>query len=75
MSARCMAWLLGGTAATGAVPAHVPEPLAGLLARSVDPDAPGAASDAWALKDALDTAAAKAFGPPRFVHFSMPGWR
>lgn len=75
MSARCMAWLLGGDAATGATPAHVPEALSALLARSVDPDAPGAASDAWALKDALDAAAGRAFGPPRFVPFTMPGWR
>jgi len=75
MSARCVVWLLGGDPATGTVGSTVPAPLAALLRRSHDPESPQAANDAWALKDDLDTAAREAFGPSRFVPFTMPGWR
>lgn len=75
MSARCIAWLLGGSPASGEVPGGVPEPLAELVRITCQPESPRATGDAWQLKDRLDAAARAAFGPPRYVPFSMPGWR
>ncbi len=75
MSARCISWLLGGDPAVGSVGGTVPAALGRLLQRAQDPDAAGVPGEAWALKDALDEAARKDFGPPKFVPFTMPGWR
>lgn len=75
MSARSMAYVLGGDPATGKVPRGVPQPLAELVQLQSDPDHPRAAHDAWLLKERVDAAAREAFGPPRYVHFTLPGWR
>ncbi|MFP2928091.1 hypothetical protein ACLESO_23400 [Pyxidicoccus sp. 3LG] len=74
MSARSIAWLLGGDAATGSVPGGVPPALADLLRRQCD-ESPAEATDAWRLKELVDHAARESFGPPKFIHFTMPGWR
>jgi hypothetical protein len=75
MSARSIAYVLGGDPASGHVPASVPQPLAELVRAATDPSHPEAPRDAWQLKERLDAAAHAAFGPPRYVPFSMPGWR
>lgn len=75
MSARCMAYVLGGDAATGKVPGSVPAPLAELVRTQSDPDHRQALENAWLLKDRLDAAAREAFGPPKYIPFTLPGWR
>jgi hypothetical protein len=75
MAARSMAWVLGGDPATGAVPAGVPPPLADLLRQQCDVDHREVAFDAWQLKERVDFAAREAFGEPKFIPFTMPGWR
>ncbi|MCP3143529.1 protein kinase family protein [Pyxidicoccus xibeiensis] len=74
MSARCIAWLLGGDPVSGAMPGGVPPALADLLRRQCD-EKPAEAADAWRLKELVDQAARESFGPPKFIHFTMPGWR
>jgi hypothetical protein len=75
MSARCMAYVLGGDPATGKVPGSVPAPLAELVRTQSDPDHRQALENAWLLKDRLDAAAREAFGPPKYTPFTLPGWR
>ncbi|MCB9632018.1 MAG: hypothetical protein H6721_07785 [Sandaracinus sp.] len=60
-------FLLGGDPLRA--PSSTAKPLATLLETTAS--AP-THDDAWALKDALDAAAREAFGPPRFLHFTMP---
>ena len=68
MSARCIAFVLGGDARTGEVPSSVPAQLAALV-REHSSGAPG---DARALHEALGAAAKSAFGPPAYHAFVMP---
>lgn len=75
MCTRSVAYVLGGDPASGRVPGSVPEPLARLIRTHSDPSHREVTDDAWHLKERVDAAAREAFGPPRFVHFSMPGWR
>lgn len=74
MSARCLASVLGGDPATGSVPASVPAPLAELVRIQADPEHREAYEHAWLLKDRVDAAAREAFGPPRYIPFTLPGW-
>ena len=69
MSARAILMLLGGDVREA--PSGVPAPLATLLESHA---ANTSYDDAWAVRDALDAAAREAFGPPKFMHFAMPGW-
>lgn len=69
MSAASVLSLLG--AGDGQVPTSVPEGLARLLEATA---AGNGASDAWSVRALVDEAATKAFGPPKFVPFAMPGW-
>lgn len=73
MSARVIAHALGGDAAKGTVPSSVPRPIAELVSQYARDDAP--ADDAWDLMERVSDAGRAAFGPPRFVPFTMPGWR
>jgi hypothetical protein len=74
MSARCVAVLLGGEAATGGVPARVPPPLAAVIRRVANVDVVRSpAPDAWALREELGAVASAAFGPPAFCPIAMPG--
>lgn len=80
MSARCVAYVLGGDPASGDLPADVPAPLAALV-RAHAADAPPAdvdcarSDDAWELMERVGAAGREAFGPPRYHPFRMPGWR
>lgn len=75
MAARSIAWVLGGDAATGSVPGGVPPPLADLLKQQCDVDHREVAFDAWQLKERVDLTARESFGEPKFIPFTMPGWR
>ncbi len=75
MGARTIAWVLGSEPASGTVPVAVPPPLADLLRRFCDADYREATGDAWRVKELVDAAARESFGPPKFIHFTMPGWR
>jgi Lipopolysaccharide kinase (Kdo/WaaP) family len=63
-SARCMRRVLEGAA--------VPAPLESLLAACAGGHLPE--PDAWALNAQVAAAAREAWGAPRFLPFSMPGW-
>jgi hypothetical protein len=72
--ARSVARVLGGDPSRGSVPSSVPEPLADLVIeyagrRSCE----AVAADAWALKEQVTEASRAAFGPDRYVKFTMPG--
>ncbi len=70
MSARCIAYALGGDPATGEVPAAVPPPYASLIrsaAAGIDAD-----EGAWALRDRIGSVSAEVFGPPSFHPIEMP---
>lgn len=75
MSARTIAWVLGGAPTSGDMPARVPPPLSDLLRRLCDTDSPESTGDAWRVKELVDAAARGSFSPPRFIPFTMPGWR
>jgi len=68
MSARSIAFVLGGDAAGGDVPASVPEPLADLI-RKVAADG---AEDAWKVRESLGKIARVLYGPPSFHPLMMP---
>jgi hypothetical protein len=70
MSARCVAYLLGGSGRDGEVPDHVPAPLADML-RNVGADSDHSAENAWALRERLGDIAKSLFGPPAFHPISM----
>lgn len=75
MTARCIAYVLGGDPITGTVPSSVPQGLAALVRSHADPFAPGPRTDdAWALEQEVSRVAREAFGPPKYVHLAMPGW-
>lgn len=71
MSARCIAFALGGDPTSGAVPGTVPPPLSALVRDVASRDVP---DDAWALHEALAAVARQVYGPPRYVPFHLPGW-
>ncbi len=71
MTARCIAYALGGDPASGEVPPSVPAGLAAMI-RGIA-NAPYT-DDAWALKEAVAQAAEQAYGPPKYVPFHLPGW-
>ncbi|NMO15443.1 hypothetical protein HPC49_33785 [Pyxidicoccus fallax] len=75
MAARTIAWVLGGDPATGSTPTSVPPPLADLLRRLCDEDPHPFTGDAWRSKELVDAAARESFGPPKFIPFTLPGWR
>jgi hypothetical protein len=68
MSARAVLGLLSGDLRRA--PARVPAPLRDLL----ESQASAPSAEAWAIKEQLDVVARAAFGPPRYVPFTMPGW-
>jgi hypothetical protein len=68
MSARSIAFVLGGDGQGGDVPASVPEPLAGLI-RKVASDG---AEDAWSLRESVGKMARDLYGPPTFHPLVMP---
>ncbi len=72
MAARAVAWTLGGDPATGTVPASVPSAIASLVREVATRDAGAPADDAWELMERVSEAGRAAYGPPRFVVFSMP---
>jgi hypothetical protein len=53
----------------------VPPALADLIRIHCDPEHPQAIGRAWSLKDRLDFAARECFGPPKYIPFTLPGWR
>lgn len=69
MSARAVAFVLGGDAASGAVPSSVPRPIAEIV-REVSSGS--RRHDARSLCDAVGAAAREAFGPPAYVPFDVP---
>lgn len=72
MSARLVLKALGGSALRA--PSRVPEALAKLLETQARGDWQWA-DDAWTVRDELDNTARRVFGPPKFIPFSMPGWK
>lgn len=74
MSARCVAWLVGGDAGSGAVPAGVPRALAAEIGRvaGLDLSAPIDRDAAWTLRQGLGELARQVFGPPAFCPVTMP---
>lgn len=70
MSARCVAYLLGGH--DGGVPDHVPPPLAALL-RRVGADEDHRDLDPWKLHAELGEMGKSLFGPPAFHPIAMNG--
>jgi hypothetical protein len=67
MSARSAASVLGGLAP--------PPPLAKLLKPYLDGDAPAMPTlSAWELAERVGQAAKQAYGPPKYIELSMPGW-
>ena len=73
MSARCMAAILGGDPASGAVPAAVPARLAALVKTiALSEPAGQAGEDAWTLREELGQIAQEVFGAPRFIPIVMP---
>jgi hypothetical protein len=75
MCARSIAWVLGGDPESGTVPVGVPPPLADLLRKQCDARYGEPTGDAWRVKELVDAAARECFGPPRYVPFTLPGWR
>jgi hypothetical protein len=69
MAARSLLWLLGGDPKRA--PEGTPPSLGGVLESAA---AESGASDAWQVLEAVDRAAAEAFGKPKFALFAMPGW-
>ncbi len=74
MAARAIAHALGGDPSTGAVPSSVPAPLAELVGAYATLSEGAPADDAWEMIERVSRAGREAFGPPRFVPFTMPGW-
>jgi len=70
MSARCIAFVLGGDPRTGEVPKSVPSSLAALVRAHADGSSE---SDALALHEAVGAAAREAFGPPAYHPFTLGG--
>lgn len=68
MSARSIAFVLGGEGACVDVPASVPEPLADLI-RQVAADG---AENAWNVQESLGKMARVLYGPPSFHPLMMP---
>lgn len=64
MSARCVAYLLGGSGRDGEVPDHVPAPLAELLRGD-------GGDDPWALRGRVGEVGKSLFGPPAFHPITM----
>jgi hypothetical protein len=67
MSARTIAWLLGGDPATG--DASVPDAYRRILREA----ASGALTDAWSLRARLDDVARASFWPPSFHPLATAG--
>lgn len=65
MSARCVAYLLGGRGRECEVPDQVPARLANLL-RRVGGDSERPEADAWSLREELGEVGTELFGPPAF---------
>ena len=72
MSARCIAWVLGGDAARGEVPAGVPRPLAGLIRRIASEAPESSLEAAWTLRGRVGEVGRAAFGSPSFHPLVMP---
>jgi len=74
MSARCLAFLLGGEPATGSVPTSVPAALAELVRETARADLDDAEGrlEAWPLRERLGTLAREVFGPPKFCPLVVP---
>jgi hypothetical protein len=68
MSARSIAFVLGGDGACLDVPATVPQPLAHLI-RTV---AAGGDDDAWKIRETVGKVARRLYGPPSFRPLLMP---
>jgi hypothetical protein len=68
MSARAIAFVLGGDGACVDVPASVPEPLADLI-RNV---AARGADDAWRVRESVEKVARALYGPPSFHPLIIP---
>jgi LSD1 subclass zinc finger protein len=67
MSARAIAFVLGGHGACGDVPATVPEPLADLVRKT----AMDGAEDAWNVRERVGKVAHVLYGPPSFRPLMM----
>jgi hypothetical protein len=68
MSARSIAFVLGGEGACVTVPSSVPEPLADLIQKV----AADGADNAWNLRERVGKLARVLYGPPRFHPLMMP---
>jgi hypothetical protein len=69
MTARCIAFVLGGEPQAGKVPSTVASPIARLVA---DASSGRLHADAGALHRIVGDAAREAFGPPTYVPFELP---
>jgi hypothetical protein len=72
MSARCMAWVLGGEPERGEVPGSVPRPLAALIRRVASEGSEASLEPAWTLRERVGEVGRAAFGPPSFHPLVMP---
>ena len=73
MSARCVAFALGGDGRSGRVPDTIPAPLAGLLAEvAADNPPPGRTVTAWQLRETVGEIARACFGAPSFHPLILP---
>ena len=72
MSARSVAYLLGGDPETASLPGTVPPELADVIRRIALSKYDGPARvDAWTLREELGAIANKVFGPPAFIPIEM----
>lgn len=72
MSARCVAYLLGGDPASADLPGSVPAALADVIRRVALAEYNSPASmDAWTLREELGALSRQAFGAPKFCPIEM----
>jgi hypothetical protein len=72
MSARSIVAILGGTPATGSLPATVPDRLAGIIQRIALADPVRLKESAWTIREELGVIANEVFGAPQFIPIVMP---
>lgn len=74
-AAKCLIYVLGGDHVAGALPGHIPEPLADFLLAHAGflTEQPGRrSSDALQVEKSLRAVARQVFGPPQYHPFHLP---
>jgi hypothetical protein len=71
MSARSIAYVLGGDPTMASLPAAVPAALADVIRRVALAESNGLSMDAWALREELGTLSRQVFGAPQFCPIEM----